>query len=184
MAQDESHMSTKPQNSKMLTNPILQPKTPSESEVTMTEMVLPQHTNSVGGAFGGTVMSWIDIAAAIAAGRHSRRVVVTASIDALHFISPIKLGAYVHIRAAVNFAGKTSMEIGVRVDSENPLTGEIRHNVTAYTTFVALDDLGAPTQVPPLKPETQAEKRRHAEAIKRRESRIRLKEELKQATQD
>src|ERR1700749_2558202 len=91
----------------------------SESTVIMTEMVFPSDTNALGSIFGGKVMSWIDIAAAIAAGRHSRRVVVTASIDALHFIAPIKLGHYVHIRAMVNFAGRTSMEVGVRVDSEN-----------------------------------------------------------------
>src|SRR3954468_6044039 len=90
-------------------------KFPKESSVTMTEIVLPSDTNALGSIFGGKVMSWIDIAGAIAAGRHARRVVVTASIDALHFLAPIKLGHIVHIRARVNFVHKTSMEVGVRV---------------------------------------------------------------------
>lgn len=155
------------------------PKSPAESAVTMTELVLPSDTNALGSIFGGKVMSWIDIAAAIAAGRHSRRVVVTASIDALHFIAPIKLGHYVHIRAKVNFAGRTSMEVGVRVDSENPLTGELTHTSTAYTTFVALDDHGRPAAVPPILAKTPEEKRRLEEARKRRASRVTLSEEIK-----
>src|SRR5436190_8230591 len=109
-------------------------KSPQDSTVIMTEIVLPSDTNAIGTIFGGKIMSWIDIAGAIAAGRHARKVVVTASIDALHFIAPVKLGHIVHIRAAVNFAGRTSMEIGVRVDSENPITGEVAHTATAYTT--------------------------------------------------
>jgi acyl-CoA hydrolase len=147
--------------------------------VTMTEIVLPSDANALGTIFGGKIMSWIDIAGAISAGRHARRVVVTASIDALHFIAPVKVGHIVHIRAAVNYAGKTSMEVGVRVESENPVTGETHHTATAYTTFVALDDHGQPTQVPSLAPETPDEKRRQHQAQKRRESRIRLAEELK-----
>src|ERR1700741_1231906 len=103
------------------------PKPPRDSTVTMTEIVLPSHANALGTIFGGQIMSWIDIAGAIAAGRHARRVVVTASIDALHFVAPVKVGHIVHIRAAVNFASRTSMEVGVRVDSENPLTGELTH---------------------------------------------------------
>lgn len=154
-------------------------KSPSESAVVMTELVLPSDTNALGTIFGGKIMSWIDIAAAIAAGRHARRVVVTASIDALHFIAPVKLGHVVHIRAMVNYAGRTSMEIGVRVESENPVTGERHHTATAYTTFVALDEHGRPTQVPPLLPQTEEEKRRSSEAQKRRASRVRLAEELK-----
>lgn len=157
-------------------------KHPSESQVTMTEIVLPSDTNALGTIFGGKVMSWIDIAAAIAAGRHARKVVVTASIDALHFLAPVKLGHVLHIRAAVNFASRTSMEVGVRVDSENPLTGELRHTATAYTTFVALDELGRPTPIPALIPETPEEKRRFEQAKKRRDSRMRLAEELKKHT--
>lgn len=145
----------------------------------MTEIVLPSDTNALGSIFGGKIMSWIDVAGAIAAGRHARRVVVTASIDALHFVAPVKLGHVVHIRAQVNFASRTSMEVGVRVDSENPITGEMTHTATAYTTFVALDDHGRPTPVPPVLPESPDENRRLEEAKKRRESRVRLAEELK-----
>src|SRR3954471_1668060 len=105
-------------------------KSPSESSVIMTEIVLPSDTNALGTIFGGKVMSWIDIAAAIAAGRHARRVVVTASIDALHFKAPVKVGQVVHVQASVNYAARTSMEVGVRVDSENQLTGERVHTAT------------------------------------------------------
>ncbi len=145
----------------------------------MTEMVLPSDTNALGTIFGGKIMSWIDIAAAIAATRHARRTVVTASIDALHFLSPVKLGHVVNIRAMVNSAFKTSMEVGVRVDSENPITGEITHTATAYTTFVALDDDGRPALVPSVIPETHEDKRRYEQSKKRRESRMLLALELK-----
>lgn len=153
-------------------------KSPKESEVTMTEIVLPSDTNALGTIFGGKIMSWIDIAAAISAGRHARRVVVTASLDALHFKAPVKLGHFVHIRATVNYASRTSMEVGVRIESENPLTGEMTHTSTAYTTFVALDDHGRPTPVPPVLPESPVEKRRFEAAKKRRQARLRLAEEL------
>ena len=145
----------------------------------MTEIVLPSDGNSLGTIFGGRVMSWMDIAAAIAAGKHARRVVVTASFDGMHFVAPVKVGHVVHIRAMVNFAARTSMEVGLRVESEDPLTGERRHTATAYTTFVALDQLGQPTPVPPIVPKTLEEKRRYSQAVKRRESRIRLAKELK-----
>lgn len=145
----------------------------------MTELVLPSDTNALGTIFGGKVMSWIDICAAIAAARHARRVVVTASIDALHFLAPAKVGNVLHIRAMVNFAARTSMEVGVRVDSENQLTGEMTHTASCYTTFVALDDSGRPTPVPPLDPQTPEEIRRNTAAKKRRESRVRLAEEIK-----
>ena len=154
-------------------------KPPRDSAVTMTEIVLPSHANALGTIFGGRIMSWIDIAGAIAAGRHARRVVVTASIDALHFVAPVKVGHVVHIRASVNYAGRTSMEVGVRVESENPITGTMTHTATAYLTFVALDDNGRPSAVPPILPETPEEKRRLEQAKTRRESRMRLAEDLK-----
>ena len=154
-------------------------KRPSDSAVIMTELVLPGDANTLGTVFGGRVMSWIDIAAAMAAGRHARKVVVTASIDALHFRAPVKVGYVLHIKAMVNFASKTSMEVGVRVESENQLTGEIAHTATAYTTFVAIDSTGRPSAVPVLEPRTDDEKRRYREAQKRRQARIRLAEELK-----
>ena len=160
---------------------MLKEKSPSESAVVMTEIVLPSDTNAIGSIFGGKVMSWIDVAAAISAGRHARRAVVTASIDALNFLAPIKLGHIVHIRARVNYVSRTSLEVGVRVDSENPLSGEMTHTATAYTTFVALDDHGRPTPVPKILLETPEDHRRHDEAKKRRESRMRLAEEIKKS---
>src|SRR3989344_8471916 len=114
-------------------------KSVRSSEVIMTQLVLPTHTNSLDTVFGGTVMSWIDISAAIAAQRHSNKSVVTASIDQLSFIAQIKKGWVVNLRASVNFASRTSMEVGVRVEAENPLTSELFHTASAYLTFVAVD---------------------------------------------
>lgn len=151
----------------------------SGSQIVMTEMVLPSDTNALGTIFGGKVVSLIDIAAAMAAGKHSRSVVVTASIDALQFVSPVKLGEYVHIKASVNYAGRTSMEIGVRVDKENPLTGEMAHTATAYLTFVAIDSSGKPRPVPPVTPGNDIEKRRFEAAKIRRAARLKLAEQLK-----
>lgn len=142
------------------------------SYVTMTEMVLPAHTNALGSVFGGTIMSWIDIAAAISAQRHSSRPCVTASIDALSFVAPVFRGWVVNLRASVNYVGKTSMEVGVRVDAENPITGETFHTSTAYLTFVCLTDEGKPMKAPEIIPETEEQERRFNDAKKRREIRI------------
>lgn len=147
-------------------------KGPDDDEVIMTEIVLPSHTNALGTVFGGVIMSWIDIAAAIAAQRHCRTTAVTASIDDLSFVNAVKIGYFVQIRARVNYTARTSMEIGVRVDAENPRTGEWSHTSSAYLTFVALDDQGKPVPVPPLKPSTEEGKRRFSDAIKRREFRL------------
>ncbi|MBI3557972.1 MAG: acyl-CoA thioesterase [Deltaproteobacteria bacterium] len=159
------------------------PKTPAgkpvrESTVQMTEVVLPGHTNQLGTIFGGQLMAWIDIAGSIAAGRHARTVCVTASIDALHFVAPVKLGHFVCIYASVNFAGRTSMEIGVRLESEDPRTGIRTHVASSYLTFVALDKDGKPQPVPPVIPVTEEEKRRYQHAQLRRQSRLALKAEL------
>lgn len=143
------------------------PKTPSESSVEMRELVMPNHTNPQNTVFGGTVMSWIDIAAAMVAARHCSRPVVTAHIDDIDFIAPIKMGYHVLIQASLNFVGKTSMIVGVKVTSENPYTGEVRTTTKAYLTFVALDDLGRPVEVPGLKPESEDEIRRYENAKKR-----------------
>ena len=149
-----------------------------ESFVQMTEVVLPGHTNQLGTIFGGQLMAWIDIAGSIAAGRHARTVCVTASIDALHFVEPVKLGQYVCIFASVNFTGRTSMEIGVRLEAEEPSTGVRRHVATSYLTFVALDKNGKPLPIPPVLAETEEEKRRYQNAQLRRKSRLALKSEL------
>ncbi len=163
----------------MKTPSSLPAKAVSESQIIMTEMVLPSDTNALGTIFGGKVVSLIDIAAAMAAGKHARSVVVTASIDALHFVAPVKLGEYIHIKASVNYAGRTSMEIGVRVDKENPLTGEMKHTATAYLTFVALDSDGKPRAVPPVAPANAEERRRYAAAEIRRKSRVALAAQIK-----
>jgi acyl-CoA hydrolase len=144
----------------------------SASQVIMTQLVLPTHINAMGSIFGGTVMSWIDIAAAIAAQRHSNKEVVTASIDSLSFIAPVYKGWVVNLRASVNFTSRTSMEVGVRVDAENPKTGEVFHTASAYTTFVALGSNGKPIEVPGLVLETADEKRRFEAGKKRREDRL------------
>jgi acyl-CoA hydrolase len=138
----------------------------------MTQLVLPIHINAMGSIFGGTVMSWIDIAAAIAAQRHSNKEVVTASIDSLSFIAPVYKGWVVNLKASVNFTSRTSMEVGVRVDAENPKTGEVFHTASAYTTFVALGSNGKPAEVPSLILETPDEKRRFEAGKKRREDRL------------
>lgn len=147
-------------------------KSVSRSQVIMTQLVLPSHTNSFDTIFGGTIMSWIDIAAAIAAQRHSGKEVVTASIDRLDFIAPVRRGWVVNLKASVNFVSKSSMEVGVRVDAENPKTGEIFHTASSYLTFVALGSDGKSTKVPGLILETDVEKRRFEAAKKRREHRI------------
>lgn len=154
-------------------------KTPRDSAVTMTEIVLPSDTNALGTIFGGKVMAWIDIAAATAAIRHSRKVMVTASIDALHFIAPVKLGDILTIKASINYVGRTSCEIGVRVDSEDPTSGKISHTASAYLTFVALDKKGKPAVIPSLKVETPEEKRRCEAAKRRRAGRLALANDLK-----
>ncbi|MES2962862.1 MAG: acyl-CoA thioesterase [Bdellovibrionota bacterium] len=157
----------------------MQARPVSASEVIMTEMVLPQHTNSFGNVFGGQVMAWIDICAAIAAQRHARAPVVTASVDALQFVKPVLRGWTINLRASVNYTARTSMEIGVRVDAENPLTGERVHTASAYLTFVALGADGKPAPVPPVLAETADEKRRYKAAEIRRKNRLDLREQMK-----
>ena len=147
----------------------------SDSQTTMTEMVMPQHTNALGSVFGGVIMSWIDICGAITAQRHARLPVVTASIDYLQFVQPVFIGWTVNLKASVNYVGKTSMEVGVRVDAENPRTGETFHTASAYLSFVALDANKVPTAIAPLEITTKDEKRRHADAMKRREARLKLR---------
>ncbi len=142
------------------------------SQVEMTEVVLPQYANVLGTVFGGQIMSWIDICAAVSAQRHSRCPVVTASFDSVHFIEPIKQGQVVILKGQVNAVFKTSMEVGVIVFAESPFTGERRKAVRAYCTFVALDAHGSPRGIPDLIIESEEEKRRHLEATERR--RIRL----------
>jgi acyl-CoA hydrolase len=147
--------------------------TPRASRVETVQLVLPGLTNTHGTIFGGILMQWIDIAAGIAAGRHSGGPVVTASMDRLHFLTPVNLGEIVTLQAQVNFAATTSMEVGVRVLAETRPGGERRQATRAYLTFVAVDDAGKPRPVPPLRTETAEEKRRFEDASHRRAERLR-----------
>lgn len=142
----------------------------------MTEMVLPNDTNYLGNLLGGRLMHFIDIAAALAAMKHSGRVCVTASVDEINFFEPIKLSHVVKLYASVNRAFRTSMEIGVKVFREDALNGTCAHTSTAYLTFVAIDQYGKPLPVPALEPQTDDEKRRFDEAGFRREQRLKNRE--------
>ena len=139
----------------------------------MTELVLPNDANMLGNILGGKVMHLVDLCGAIAACRHSGTVAVTASVDHMDFRYPILVGQLVVLKASVNRAFKTSMEVGVKVYSENMLSGERRHTSTAYLTFVALDDNGQRVAVPPVVPETADEQRRFEAAATRRAYRLR-----------
>ncbi len=151
--------------------------TPSASRVEMNELVLPTHTNALGTIFGGQIMAWIDICAAMAAHRHARSAVVTASMDALDFIAPVRLGHIVNLKSMVNCVGRTSMEVGVRVETEEPLTGVRVHTASAYLTFVSLTPDGTPQPVRGLELETDEERVRWAEAQARRAQRKQLASE-------
>lgn len=150
----------------------MQAKSPRASKTEMTELVLPQHGNVLGSAFGGTVLAWIDVCGAIAAQRHCNRVAVTASIDQVSFRAPIRVGDVVVLSARVNAAFGTSMEVVVEVQVEDRTTGLHRPCVDAFMTFVALDDVGKPIAVPPLALESAEDKRREEEARSRREERL------------
>ncbi len=139
----------------------------SDSKVVMHELVLPNDTNNLGNVLGGRVMHLMDICAAMSAYKHARSHVVTASVDNLNFLAPAKKGFILMLKSSVNFASKTSMEVGVKIESENPFTGEIRHTASAYLTFVALDEYGKPKEVAPVSPDTKDEKRRYKEGEKR-----------------
>jgi acyl-CoA hydrolase len=138
-------------------------------------VLMPKDTNAHGTIFGGKVMQWIDIAASVAAMRHSGGPVVTASIDALHFLTPIQLGEIVVLQAQVNYAGRTSMEIGVRVEAEDPRTGARRYTTKAYLTFVAVAE-GKPRPITPLVLETDEDRRRYEDAAMRRANRLALRD--------
>jgi len=142
-------------------------------------VALPNDANGLGNVLGGKVMHLVDLTAALAALRHARKPVVTASVDSLHFIHPVRIGQLIVLRSSVNRAFHTSMEVGVQVETENLLTGEKLHTCSAYLTFVALDEKRKPTEVPPVIPETEEEQRRYHEAGQRREYRLALRNRLK-----
>lgn len=155
----------------------------SESSIEVTHLVLPPDTNALGTIFGGRIMEWADLAASIVAMRHTRQACVTASMDALHFIAPIHLGDIVVLKAAINYTHTTSLEIGVRVESENPKTGIRSHAASAYLTFVAIDAQGKPIPVPAIIAESETEKRRLLEAQMRRQDRLTHRQGIQAARQ-
>jgi acyl-CoA hydrolase len=150
-----------------------------ESASEYSELALPNDANGLGNVLGGKVMHLVDLAGAISAFRHARRRVVTASVDSLQFLHPVHIGELIVLRASVNRVFHTSMEVGVRVDTETLMTGEKRHTCSAYLTFVAIDENGKPMTVCPVIPETDDEKRRYQQAGHRREYRLALRERLK-----
>ena len=143
-----------------------------ESRHETSELMMPGDANNMGHVFGGVILSMMDKTAAIAAFRHCRLNVVTASIDRVDFREPIHLGDLVVMKASVNYAGRTSMEVGVRVEAEELLTGRRRHTNSCYLTFVAVDRNGRPIDVPAVKPETPDEVRRYEAAQERRRRRL------------
>jgi acyl-CoA hydrolase len=144
----------------------------SASRTEMTEVVLPQDANVFGNILGGRVMHLVDIAAAITAHRHCRSMAVTASVDHIDFRNPIRVGEVIMLKASLNRAFHTSMEIGVKVFSEDILTGERKHTTSAYVTFVALDENYRPKPVPPVLCKTPEDRRRYREALVRRKYRL------------
>jgi acyl-CoA hydrolase len=144
----------------------------SESISEYSEFALPNDANGLGNVLGGKVMHLVDLAGAMAAIRHGRRPVVTASVDSLQFLHPVRIGQLIILRSSVNRVFRTSMEVGVQVHTENLLTGERLHTCSAYLTFVALDENGKSTPIPPVIPETEEEQRRYRQAGERREYRL------------
>jgi acyl-CoA hydrolase len=153
----------------------------SQSRIEHTHLVMPGEANNLGTAFGGMIMEWTDVAGAMAAMRHARVPVVTVSIDSLTFLAPIRIGHMALLTAQVNAVFSTSMEVGVEVSSEDPMTGERRKCCDAYLTFVALGPDRRPVKVPPLIVETDEERRREREARVRREARLSLRAALRGA---
>ncbi|HZS51268.1 MAG TPA: acyl-CoA thioesterase [Bryobacterales bacterium] len=153
---------------------LLIPKPVRESQSELSELALPNDANGLGNLLGGKLMHLMDIAGSLAAARHCRSYVVTASFDHMNFLAPIQIGQLVLLYSSVNRAFRTSMEVGVKVYVEDLRTGERKHVSSAYLTFVALDEQRRPVPVPPVIPETEQEKRRYEEAGRRRAYRLQL----------
>jgi acyl-CoA hydrolase len=159
-------------------------KTPADSRIIMTELVLPNDTNQLSNLLGGRLMHWIDIAAALVTMKHAGRVCVTASVDEINFFEPIKLGHIVTLYASLNRVFKTSMEVGVRTTRTDPTSGVEVYAGKSYLTFVAIDNYGHPIPVPSLNAVTEEEKRRYEEAGLRREHRLKQREQMKRLKQE
>lgn len=154
-------------------------KPAAQSRVEVTHLVMPGDANVLGTAFGGRVMEWTDVAAAMAAMRHARLPVVTASIDQLTFLAPVRIGQIAIVAAQVTAVFQTSMEVGVEVSTEDPMTGARRKCCDAFLTFVALGPDARPTAVPPLAAESEEERRRERDAGVRRDARLKLRAALR-----
>lgn len=159
-------------------------KTPKDSSIETRYIVMPEHANHYGTIFGGIIMSWIDIAAAMVAERHCGHDAVTVSVDKIDFLAPINIGDHVVLKASINYVGTTSMEIGVLVIKENPITGERFNATKAYLTFVGLNKYKKPTKIPKLVPESEDEKRRFENAKLRCLSRKELFKKVKRSMTD
>lgn len=145
----------------------LQPKPVKDSFATLTALMTPQDQNFLGYVFGGVILKLMDQIAYVSAARHCGNYCVTASFDRVDFREHIHVGELITLKSSVNYVGKTSMEVGIRVEAEDPQTGKVRHTNSCYVTMVAIDKKGNPTEVPPLKPETPDEKRRYKEGEQR-----------------
>ena len=149
----------------------LRGRRPTESEMTTARLMMPTDANVIGNVFGGSIMKYMDEIAAIVAWRHAGKNVVTASIDRMNFYAPVYVGNLLILKAAVNYVGTTSMEIGVRLEALDPTTRKGTHTGSCYLTYVALDEKGRPTPIPPLIVTTKVEKKRFKEAMTRRKIR-------------
>lgn len=143
------------------------------------EFALPNDSNGLGNVLGGKVMHLVDLAGAMAGMRHARRPIVTASVDSFQFLHPVRIGQLIMLRSSVNRVFRSSMEVGVRVETENLMTGERLHTCSAYLTFVALDENGRSTAVEPVIPGSEIEKRRYREAGERREYRLAMRNRVR-----
>jgi acyl-CoA hydrolase len=158
---------------------MLEGKPVRESLSEYVELALPTDANGLGNVLGGKVMHLVDLAGAMAALRHARKWVVTASVDSLHFLHPVHINELMILRSSVNRVFRSSMEVGVKMETEDLMTGQRRHTCSAYLTFVALGEDRKATGIPPVIPETEEEKRRFREAGERREYRLALRDRLK-----
>ena len=155
-------------------------KTVKNTHVIMHELILPNDTNLLGNVLGGRVMHLMDMCAAMSAYKHARTAVVTASVDRLDFLAPAKMGEIMILKSSVNYTGLSSMEVGVKIESENPKTGDIYHTSSAYLTFVSLNENGKPQRVDDIKPENDIEIRRFNEGkIRHEERKERLRKDRK-----
>ncbi len=157
------------------------PQTIAETRTIVQRIMMPMDANPAGNVYGGSILKYIDEVASIVAFRHTRANVVTASIDRMDFLAPMHVGDILVLKAAINYTGRTSMEVGVRVEAEEPKTGHIVHAGSCYLTMVALDRSGRPTAVPPVTPSTDEERAWYKNGEQRREDRLTVRERLGQS---